>query len=233
MENNIGQISSNAIMNIDGRFTKEKVFEVLSNPDLRFMENFKNNEEAISYIENKLNVLCQLSLIGKTDAYYYSIRNNVEKKSNNSVKTENKKDIESILIFFENCESVSVNVEDIETMNFNGITSEMNFVNGGMNSKKIAKQTIVRLKPSANVQCSNFNTPIFKRVKDYNDICLFQINYKDGTKETMYVSYIIDKNTQHDNWNQQSKILKDGSMLILIDKKRNIKQISSDLNAWL
>lgn len=126
---------------------------------------------------------------------------------------ENKKEIETIQIAFENCVGITIPYYCIKQLNYetkeycgeygmdkdiNGIITNLDCIieNDGSISFN-------------HLWMDDGQSPI-QRLNQYNDICYFDIIYKDGTRESNYVEwyYENDYDDPQENKNQTSKLLR-------------------------
>ncbi len=64
----VSYIVSNEILNRKGRFTIEDIINSLKD---RIASMFESGKTMSNYIVSKVNLLCELGLVGRTEIYYF------------------------------------------------------------------------------------------------------------------------------------------------------------------
>ncbi len=124
--------------------------------------------------------------------------------------------INSIRIFFENCEYADVKRKDLESMSICGVTKSYHIKSFAqpIYESNTCEELFLRLLPAANVQMTNGDTTltVFERIQRYDDIECIQIKYE--TKPSMEFS-IKWNGSLETNKNQSSVILNSGILLVV------------------
>ena len=137
---------------------------------------------------------------------------------------ENKK-LKSIDILFENCDSESVDVNNLNLLNINSITSNFLLLPDKQQSIGYQAEYLqLILKPAANIQRKDFGNigtdySLFDRIVRFNDITAVMLNYEDGSIAEVFLPWGGDnfKNTY-----MSTKELPNGLFEIIIEEANEL-----------
>lgn len=126
---------------------------------------------------------------------------------------ENKKEIEAIQITFENCVGITIPYKcvtqlDYKTKKYAGECGKDSNINGIITNLDCIIENNGSIIYDADYM-EDGSSPI-QRLSQYNDICYFDIIYKDGTRESNYVKWYYKNNYDdpQENKNQTSELLR-------------------------
>ncbi|MCA1027071.1 hypothetical protein LCM23_13295 [Cytobacillus kochii] len=146
------------------------------------------------------------------------------------------KEIDSIEIVLENCESIKIGREDLGTFEVSDIKRSisrmaMNSISDSMSAEEI----FIQISPKANVHSSFISTwhdeesgiKPFDRLTNHNDITAININYQNGSSEYIFVNWGGD--SECENSFQTSETNKhNGDLFIAISEKNKAELYFSD-----
>jgi len=130
------------------------------------------------------------------------------------------KNLKSMTIAFENCESYDIHPECIEWFSFNGFKSTIMFQSPNdvfchdrADCVKIHLSNLDKIKRN-----EIFQNEFKDRVHQYRDICYIRLNYEEGSDYGFYVPWNFKDGEQNNSW--QNVKIEDGEMIIVISKKK-------------
>ena len=130
-----------------------------------------------------------------------------------------KKDIELIDLVFENCEHLELHKKYIRRLLISGIQNDyaekilIHIARAPFDAARHGKGLYLPYRMEGTF-------PVFARVLEFDDITCIEVKYKDGSKRSFEVDY---PEPFADNPWQQSRICKDGSLIVLIGKDMKIE----------
>lgn len=106
------------------------------------------------------------------------------------------KKLKSIILAFENCDTMEINVDYIRGLTINGITEsigQINYYEKDIETHKSAKEVYFIIKESTKLEYNPFNFEdeevIFNRLTEFNDITHITLVYFNEQKQTFLVPY--------------------------------------------
>lgn len=145
--------------------------------------------------------------------------------------------IDSITMFFENLETVTINSKDIGILCINDICQRISRTAGNaIEQYYVSNSFAIELRDTANtsdIGLYDTNETVFDRILQYDDIVLLQINYKDRDDTLdIYLDWENDDETAMDNINQKSN-LHHGNLYVVVEKNPNLyKYFHSEVESF-
>ena len=117
------------------------------------------------------------------------------------------KNIESIILHFENCESIEIEGRHIGEIEVRGLKQVITSHGNGIRNYRICDDFVLEINKNANKKYHSFgmisDDVLFNRLMNTKDIVSLTIKYNDGTiDDDIYVPYNEDENTFVINKNQ-------------------------------
>ena len=138
----------------------------------------------------------------------------------------------SLIIGFENCETMTFKAEEIAAFSINGITKNLynDWYNNRIREVQKSADMILALLPDANKTYSSYGIEknTFKRIQRLYDITDITIIKDDYSTENIFVKWCRD----NDEINKYQTVdnLTDGTLIIVVSEKRTAEQIKTRLN---
>lgn len=132
------------------------------------------------------------------------------------------KEIKEIKVIFENLETCNISSDEIGFIGFNNIKEDISRIaDNCIANLKVAENAFIEIIKDRPINdkddYSYQSTSLFNRIKNFNDITSFEIHYKDGSEEDIYVKY--EETPSFSNKLQHSTIEKNNHLYIVISKK--------------
>lgn len=133
------------------------------------------------------------------------------------------KSFNSLIIGFENCETITFSSDDVASFGISEITKELynDWYNDKIKEIKRSSDTVIILLPTANKHYECGNT-IFERIMKHNDITDITLVNEDSIE---IISTYWEHEDEYSNRYQTTSVLSDGSLVIAISKKEKAGDI--------
>lgn len=135
----------------------------------------------------------------------------------------------SLMIGFENCETMTFEAEEVASFSINSITKDLynDWYNNRVHETQKSSDMILALLPDANKQYSD-KEKTFKRIQRIYNITDITIIKDDYSTENVFVKWCRD----NDKINKFQTVdnLSDGTLIIVVSEKRTAEEIKEKLN---
>lgn len=143
-----------------------------------------------------------------------------------------RKQLEYIVIGFENVENIMVSAENVATFMFDKIVESRakSWYTENCYISKMAYSSCIVLRPEANVEIPDWQEEItvFNRILKFHDITDVELVYDNKTSE--YISVRWDDG-EYSNGYQTSKLTEDNHLVIVIDSESTAERKCNEMNS--
>ena len=143
-----------------------------------------------------------------------------------------RKQLDYIVIGFENVENIVISAENVATFMFDKIVESRakSWYTESCYINKMAYSSCIVLRPEANVEMPDWQEEItvFNRILKFNDITDVELVYDDKTNE--YISVRWDDG-EYSNSYQTSKLTEDNHLVIVIDSESTAEHKCNEINS--